>query len=297
MIHKMIKDLKLREEINGIYLLRCALVKIAKNGKPYLLLSLADCSGEIGGILWNTDKIPANAGAPVLLSGKVGKFNGNLQIEVSRISEAPNDDIIPELLFRTSPVSPEIMLSKIRTVIASMKDRDYYAICEGLIQQNKEKLLTAPAAIRSHHACIGGLLMHIAGMLSCADYVAQQYSDAVDRDLLLAGIVLHDIGKLRAYAFSEWGVAFEYSQEGSKIGHAALSSEMLDEAIEELHIPKEKILPLKGLILLHHSDPGYRTVPQQSLEATILHQLDMIDSSVAFARERPTNMRAVGSAA
>ena len=84
MIHKMIKDLKLREEINGIYLLRCASVKLTKNGNPYFLLSLADSSGEINGILWNAGSIPVPVGAPVLLCGKVGKFNGNLQIEAFR---------------------------------------------------------------------------------------------------------------------------------------------------------------------------------------------------------------------
>ena len=188
--------------------------------------------------------------------------------------------MILEQLLPSAPTSPETMFRQIRAFVAGIKDSNLNAICESILIGNKDQLLSAPAAIRSHHACLGGMLQHILGMLSVADFVTHRYAGSVDRDLLIAGIVLHDIGKLRSYTFSPVGLAVGYTPRGAKLGHAALGSEMVEEAAKNLQISEKSFLPLQSLVLHHHSRTDYRTIPNPTLESLLLHQIDMMDSSI-----------------
>jgi 3'-5' exoribonuclease len=147
----------------------------------------------------------------------------------------------------------------------------------------------APAGVRNHHAYLGGLLEHVVTLLDGADRILPSYPE-VDRDLLLAGVFLHDIGKVRELSF---GRAFGYTDEGQLIGHLVIGVEMLNEKVARVPdltgepFPVELLLRLKHMILSHHGtyEFGSPRLPMTP-EAIALHQLDNLDAKVhSFTRD------------
>lgn len=283
MVHQPINSLAVGDAVNGIYLLRCAKVQHSKNGSEYLLATLADKSGSISCIVWNYDgSLDSELGAPVLVTGTVKEYQGKTQISVRSAEPAPENEVILSAILPTAPVSSEILYHRVRTAIATIDDEDYRLICETIYDENKKLLLTAPASILYHHAYIGGLLTHVSDMVSSANYWAAQYK-AIDRSLLLAAVLLHDIGKLRGYEFSRYGYALGHTNEGSLLGHPALGSKMVSDTAVILGISPDKILPLQNAIIHHHSN-GDRT-QLRCFEARLLQLLDYADCCASSAGE------------
>ena len=150
-----------------------------------------------------------------------------------------------------------------------------------------QKFKTAPAAKKMHHAYIGGLLEHTLSMVSLADKIAGHYS-GVDRDLLLAGTILHDIGKTREY---EYEISIDYSDEGRLINHIVIGIEMIDEKLSGIEeFPEEKMLLLKHMIVSHHGAREFGSPePPKTIEAVILNYIDEIDSKVKGIRDFMAN--------
>ena len=141
----------------------------------------------------------------------------------------------------------------------------------------------APAAKMMHHAYIGGLLVHCLSMAVLADKVASHYS-GVDRDLLIAGAILHDIGKVREFDFT---TAIDYSEEGRLLSHIVIGLEMVEKRLQKLaDVPREEANLLKHLIVSHHGAPEFGAVePPKTIEAVLLHYIDEIDSKINAIRE------------
>ncbi|MDX9887935.1 MAG: OB-fold nucleic acid binding domain-containing protein [Anaerovoracaceae bacterium] len=282
-----ISTLKSGEELTEFYLVRAISVKTGSNGKQYGDFLFGDATGDITGKKWDVspdDEIMLNlinAGDVAKVQGKIKEFNGQLQLTVTNIRKAKEEDPIEMgQLVKSAPESSEEMYDYIYAIAESFKDQDYRKICTSLLATDKEKLLYYPAAQRNHHAEMGGLLYHIKRMLMTGDKICEVYSN-LNRDLVLTGVIIHDIEKLREIDSNEYGVSPGYSFEGQLIGHIVQGIVVMDNLGEELNIPREKIVLMQHMILSHHYEPDFGS-PKKPMfpEAEVLHYLDMMDSKL-----------------
>ena len=143
---------------------------------------------------------------------------------------------------------------------------------------DKEKMMYYPAAQKNHHAQKSGLLYHLKRMIMTGDAICNVYTN-LNRDLVAAGVLLHDIEKLNEIMADELGIASGYSFEGQLLGHIIQGIKLVDRLGEELGISREKTIMLEHMILSHHYEPEFGS-PKKPLfpEAEILHYLDMMDA-------------------
>lgn len=138
--------------------------------------------------------------------------------------------------------------------------------------------INSPAAQKVHHAYIGGLLEHSLEVAQVCEHIASNYKDVLNRDLLITGALLHDIGKIREYDFSS--VSFEMTDIGKLVGHLVLGKEMVDEKIREMSdFPQELQLAIGHMIISHHGERewGSPEVPK-TMEAFSLFHSDLLSA-------------------
>ena len=149
-----------------------------------------------------------------------------------------------------------------------------------MLEKHKEKLLFWPAAYKLHHAIRGGLLLHTLSIIRLCEGVCNIYP-AVDKELLIAGAILHDIAKTEEFTVSHTGVASGYSTKGNLIGHLAYGAMMIEKAANELGVSEETATLLEHMVLSHHGEPEFGACMRPMfLEAILLSQLDMLDATV-----------------
>ncbi|MBQ6431412.1 MAG: HD domain-containing protein [Oscillospiraceae bacterium] len=287
--NKRIVDMTPGDAVEGFYLLKSAAIKTSTSGSMYLNAVLSDVSGAIETKVWNYPGPigAADEGRVVKIRGTVQAFRGTSQLSVERIRLAQESD--PYELSEIVPVAPmdaEEMLSSVETMVASLQDDDYRAICTEMLARHMDSFRSIPAAKSVHHSFLNGLLMHTGNMMKIADQLAELYADTVDRDLLLAGALLHDFAKEEEFSFSELGLVTEYSTKGKLLGHLAMGAQEIAEVAKELHIPEEKSVLLQHLILSHHGEPEFGAVVRpQCAESELLSLIDLIDSRMEIYRE------------
>ena len=282
-----INTLKSGEEVTEFYLVRAISVKTGSNGKQYGDFLFGDSTGDITGKKWDVssdDEVMLSLikeGDVAKVQGKIKEFNGQLQLTVVHIRKSKDEDPIEmSLLIKTAPESSEEMYDFIYSIADELQDEDYRKICTTLLTADKEKLLYYPAAQRNHHAEMGGLLYHVKRMLMTGAKICEVYTD-LNRDLVLTGVIIHDIEKLREIESNEYGVSPGYSFEGQLIGHIVQGVVVMDKLGEELEIPREKIVLMQHMILSHHYEPDFGS-PKKPMfpEAEVLHYLDMMDAKL-----------------
>lgn len=297
MNHQYIKDFMYGTTVASCYILQDFRVGTTKNDTKYLSATLKDNSGTISAKLWSyCDSVNANdVGKIVFVEGSVDIYQNNPQIVLSGIRSITLDDMegLDDLsaLVPMAPIDVDDEMHSISWTIYSMTDEDYKAICKEMISRYEKEFRVFPAAKSVHHSFRSGLLMHTTNMLILAEYVADIYKAHVNRDLLLAGVLLHDIGKIKEFTVSELGLVTDYSIEGKLMGHAIICAEEITEIADELGTPEEKVRLLKHLILSHHGKPehGAAVVPV-CLEAELLSCIDMLDSRVEIYSEATANL-------
>lgn len=281
----MLKDININENVDGYYLLQRCEMKVTKNGSNYLDLNLGDRSEMISGKCWSVpDHVLANMdklldGSFVYVKGTIEEYNGNRQMRVAFIrpisdSEKFNKrDLIP--IVEENPVE---LIKEIKDTIDSIIDEDIRKICLTVLNENKKDIATAPAAQSVHHSEIGGLALHICEMLRVGKAIIGIFPH-INRDYLLAGIFLHDIGKIREMKRNNVGLVSDYTNEGKLLGHIVICVSYVDEIGKKLGISSEKYLPLEHMILSHHDKPEYGSPKSPMfIEAEMLHYCDMISS-------------------
>lgn len=289
-----IHDLHIGDQIEGFYLLKDPQLKTASNGKPFLKMGLTDCTGSVESKAWDYSGpiSAANNGEAVFIQGTVSEFRGAPQVIASSIRLAgPEDDYDISALVPVAPIDVEETYQEIQRMANSIEDPDYRAVCAAMLERFGDKLKTVPAAKSVHHAFLGGLLMHTSNMLRIADFLAGLYGDFIDRSLLIAGTMLHDIGKIQEFSFSELGLVTEYSTAGNLLGHLAIGALEVQTIAAELGIPEQKSILLQHLLLSHHGKPEFgAAVKPICAESLLLSQIDMIDSHMEIYREALANL-------
>lgn len=280
-----VKDLRKDQEFTEFFMAKTAAIKVGSNGKQYLDIALCDKTGDISGKKWDVSdsEYPALAAIKdkeiVKIKGIVVEWAGQLQIRVQRIrAAAPEDGQQMREFVKAAPEDPEDMYSYIHGAAEAMTDKDLRALCVKVLDENREKLMYYPAAQKNHHAELGGLLYHTKRMLMTGERVCQVYTN-LNRDLVAAGVILHDMEKLNEIESEEDGIATGYSFEGQMLGHIIQGVKTLDKLTTELGFPREKAIMLEHMILSHHYEPEFGS-PKKPLfpEAEVLHYLDILDA-------------------
>lgn len=280
-----IANIKTEQEITDFFMIKTIAVKLGANKKQYLDLLLCDKSGEITGKKWDVsdEELPSlnkiSEGDIVKIRAVVTEWNGLKQFRVMRIRQkATNDELDMADYIKAAPEKPEDMYTYILGVAEGLQDDDLKKLCVATLTDNREKLMYYPAAQKNHHAQLAGLLYHIKRMLLNGEQMCRVYKN-LNRDLVLAGVILHDIEKLNEIESNELGVSTGYSFEGQMLGHIIQGIKVLEKRTAELNFPREKAIMLEHMILSHHYEPEFGS-PKKPLfpEAEILHYLDMIDA-------------------
>jgi 3'-5' exoribonuclease len=257
--------------------------RVGKGG-PFLVLLLQDVSGEIGGKVF-TDVESADpqfdAGEFVAVQGKGNLFNHRLEIIVDKIRRVIPDDtnigFREEDCIRSSPRPVEEMWEELTARIASIADPHIRELLERLVARHADKLKVWPAARQVHHAYRSGLLEHILKIMDVGVFLAGAYG--ARRDLVIAGALLHDLGKLEELTYD---VSVDYSLAGNLIGHIVLGAGMVRDAVREVPgFPAELALELQHVVLSHHGEKelGSPVVPA-TIEALIVAAADDFDAKM-----------------
>lgn len=284
-----IEQIKTGDQIEGFFLLQSALSKTTAAGKPFLLMVLADCTGTIDAQVWDyTGPVsPKNAGAVVKIRGTASEYRGTRQITVDRLRLAEDGDTyeVGDLV-PAAPIDASRAWQDLLGYADSIRDADYAAICREMLQRYGERVRVIPAAKSVHHGFLNGLLMHTLSMLQTADFLAGLYPEVINRDLLMAGTLLHDFAKCEEFTTSPLGLVTDYSMKGQLLGHLVMGAEAVARYAAEKQIPEEKSVLLQHMILSHHGTPefGAAVVPQCA-ESELLSCIDMMDSRMEIYRE------------
>ena len=286
---KYIGDLKAGMELQSEpFLLHDVVRRQSKDGRTFLLATLRDRTGQISGVFWDvplTVDVWARPGLAVLVSGRVNLYKDAIQVSISDLARANGLDLTVFLPASRRP--REAMQVELRDQIAALAEPWQtlagYLLLEGDLA---ERFAAVPAARSMHHAYIGGLLEHTLSMATIARYLSGHYPH-VNADLLVCGALLHDLGKVHEYALAE---GFARSEDGLLVGHIVRGIVVIEQAAAELGFPEAELRQLIHLIASHHGTQewGSPVVPK-TLEAVLLHQIDLLDSRIGGFMDHVSN--------
>lgn len=256
---------------------------------PFLVLVLQDVSGAIDAKVFNDiDSVAAefDAGEFVAVQGKGNVFNGRLELVVDRIRRVIPSDATAG--FREEDCIPaskrpiEEMWAELTSRIGSVEDARIRRLLEHVAERHRDRLRIWPAARQVHHAYRGGLLEHVLKIMEIAVHLADSYG--LRRDFIIAGALLHDIGKLEELTYDP---AIDYSLEGNLLGHIVIGARMLREAIAEVgEIPIELAFELEHMVLSHHGSKDLGSpVKPMTAEAMVLAAADDLDAKLQQVRQ------------
>lgn len=287
-----IGQLRTDDEIQDFFMVKAIAIKIGSNKKQYLDMTVCDKTGELTAKKWDIadPELPAlneiHEGDVVKLKGSVTEWNGMRQLRVLKLRKSvPEDGIELMDYIKSAPEKGEDMYYFIFNVASKMQDDELKRLCLRVLTDNKEKLMYYPAAAKNHHAELAGLLYHMKRMLMTAERICEVYTN-LNKDLVTAGVIIHDIEKINEIESDTMGMASGYSFEGQLLGHLVQGIKSIDRLAEELGIGGEKTIMLEHMILSHHYEPDFGS-PKKPLfpEAEILHYLDMIDARMYDMQE------------
>ncbi|WP_456271918.1 3'-5' exoribonuclease YhaM [Bacillus sp. AK031] len=250
-------------------------------GKPFLTLILQDKSGDIEAKLWDAneqDEVNFQPETIVKVSGDVQSYRGKNQLRIRQIQPSSSGDGFELSDFlQTAPLSIDEMTSKITQYIFEMKNPNIQRITRHLLKKYQKPFLEYPAATKNHHEFVSGLAYHVVSMLDLSKAIAALYP-TLDSDLLYAGVILHDLGKV----FELSGpTSTAYTVEGNLLGHISIMVNEIGKASEELGIKGEEVMILQHLVLSHHGKAEWGSPkPPMIKEAEMLHYIDNIDAKM-----------------
>ncbi|MGH2670647.1 MAG: 3'-5' exoribonuclease YhaM family protein, partial [bacterium] len=286
---RSIAELQLGERIEDqIYRVASKDLRTDKNGGLYIHAVLADASGQIPARFWNAsqaifDSIPE--GGFLYVRGRVESYKGTRQFIIDGLRAVADGEIDPRDFLPHTRQDIEKMWERVKDILRSIKNPHVLALVARFVRDPEfaAGFKRAPAANKNHHAYIGGLLEHTLNLLEMALLIVPRYPQ-VSLDLVLAGILLHDAGKVRELAYE---TNFEYTDEGQLVGHITQAAIWLHEKAGQIAtetgapVPREILNALMHIILSHHGkyefgSPKLPAIP----EAVIVHHLDNLDARV-----------------
>lgn len=269
------------EQVELFLLIKSSTKGIASNGKPFLTLILQDQSGDIEAKLWDASDEDVKSYAAqniVKIQGELQNYRGKNQLKIRQIRIALASDSVKLTDFlATAPLSRDEMTGMLTQYIFEMKNPNIQRITRHLIKKYQKEFLEYPAATKNHHEFVSGLAYHVVSMLNLAKAISSLYP-SLDRDLLYAGVILHDLGKVMELSGP---ISTVYTVEGNLLGHISIMVNEIGKAADELGISGEEIMVLQHLVLSHHGKAEWGSPkPPLIKEAEILHYIDNIDAKM-----------------
>lgn len=280
-----ITEIAPNQEVSTCLIVAEKQLRIARNGTPFLTLKLLDKTGEITARVWDdaeriSESIPVKA--PVYVRGRSEKYRDELQLNIQEIraldpSEVDASDFLP-----TCPADPGVLFDNLQKILGTVKRRSLRKLTMAFLsdQSLMRRFMRAPAAKSMHHAYLGGLLEHTLAVSRLVSAICEHYP-VLDRDQLLVGAFLHDMGKIDEFVYD---LFIDYSDSGRLLGHMVLGVEILEaKTCTVKSLPEEEKRLLKHLILSHHGEPEFGAVKlPMTREAFVLHAADDLDAKLNF---------------
>ncbi|MCL2790697.1 MAG: HD domain-containing protein [Desulfobulbus sp.] len=268
-----------------------------KAGKPYLALALMDRTGEVEARVWDNAlqfDSQAEEGNFVLVQAVAKPFRAQMQLGVSALQQVDEATVAMADFLPASSRSLADMAAELEGVIASISDQPLQELLRVLFHgDTMARFQRAPAAKRLHHAYIGGLIEHTLSVVGMAEKAAAHYS-LIDRDMLVAGALVHDLAKIEEFDFSR--PVFGYTDRGRLVGHLVLGAGLVRQAAAQVPaLDAGQVDRLLHIILSHHGqyDFGSPVLPMTP-EAILLHHLDDIDAKLNYMAGLQTKMNGDG---
>ena len=282
-----IRELKPDEIATAVCLVQTKEVRQKRTGEPYLSLVLADRSGEIDCKMWdNVAEVMETFDRDdfIKVKGLMQLYNNRPQFTIHKLRRVQDHEVDFRDFFPASLQDPDAMWSELRSIVAAIDNDHIRRLLDAFLDDSEiaGRYRCAPAAKSIHHAFRGGLLEHVLSLAKLAKLTAGHYA-TVDLNLLIAGVVLHDIGKIHELSYDR---AFGYSAEGQLVGHIAIAIRMLSDKLRAFpEFPVELRNLIEHMILSHHGqlEFGSPKVPVFP-EALLLHHLDDMDSKMECMR-------------
>ena len=297
-----ISDLRPGERVTGAFFLvrHKQLEPFRDRSKgEFLTLMLGDRTGQMLARVWESAPELAETfaeGDVVKVAGDVEEYLGRAQIIVHKLRRAREDEYDLADFLPATEKDVDGLLARVQGAVDSLQEPHLAALVRHFYDDPgfRARLAQAPAARRVHHAYLGGLLEHLVDVLALCETVLHLYPE-INADLLRAGALLHDLGKLREYA---WDRDIDYTDEGRLIGHIVLSAEMVSRVIEHMpDFPEDLSLRVRHMLVSHHGryEWGAPTLPQ-TLEAIALHHIENLSAQVNRFRSLLAARREPGEA-
>jgi 3'-5' exoribonuclease len=289
MTRRSVNQLKDGDLLEDVFQVADRQLRANRNAALYLSVDLRDKTGVINARLWNVTETSCDhivAGGFVKIRGKVQVYQGTLQLILSHITPIPPEGIdVAE--FEAGPtVTVSVLLDELRAAMATVVQPALRQLLEAFLADEAivSALCQLPAGVKAHHAYRGGLLEHIVTLSRLAIKLCEVYP-GLDRDEMLAAVLLHDIGKLRELSCE---TGFVYTDEGQLLGHLVIGVEMLNDKIRQVEaasgepFPLELAWRLKHQIVSHHGsyEFGSPRLPM-TREAIAFHLIDNLDAKIA----------------
>lgn len=285
MKEQFVRDLSVGDQVVDFFLVKHKELEWFRDRTrgQFLTLVLMDRTGEILARVWEQGPELAEVfeeGDVIKIQGEVEEFRDRRQIVVERLRLAQPEEYTLEDFLPSTKRDVEAMWRTLEEAIEGLENPHLKALCQAVFgdEEFAASFRRAPAARRVHHAYLGGLLEHVAELLVLARPLCRLFPD-IDRDLLVAGILLHDIGKVREFTYER---EITYSDAGRLLGHVLLSDEMLVSHLARMEdFPEELALRLRHMVLSHHGRYEWGSPRRpKTLEACALHYLDNLDAQV-----------------
>jgi 3'-5' exoribonuclease len=286
-VRPSIATLRPGQEVAGVFACTRKDRLVARTGTPYLAVELRDRTGAITGRAFkDVDSLSGRfeRGDLVRVAGRVERFRGELQVELTTIERADDAGIDPADFLPVAYRDIEELDGFLEHLAREVYDTDYRRLLDAFLgdQGFRDELRRAPCTRAGHHAYLGGLLEHTVAVATLA-HEACALHPRLNSDLLITAAILHDVGKVREF---QYGAEIALSDAGALLGHLVLGQEMISARAARLGgFPESKLLALNHCVLAHHgtdSLPGRRF---RSPEALALHRLNAVDAAVKGALE------------
>ncbi len=280
----IVDDVRVGENATLIVAVKKSVVRPTKAGKKFGTVELVDRTGSLPGVVWDNaeqfvDDCPP--GTVIQVTGPVIEFDGGPQINAKQYRVIPESEVDPVDFLPASDHDVDSMWTELTELIDSINNEWLKRLLQETVLSNElsDSMRKAPGAMTVHHDYVGGLLEHTTSVAALCDAAAHHYPN-VDRDLVVTGGILHDIGKIEEYSI---GTTIGFTDEGQLLGHIVLGDRIVARAIDRIDgFPERLALRVRHVIISHHGQVewGSPKVPA-TIESMIVHHLENMDAKVA----------------
>lgn len=251
---------------------------VTNKGAPYLNFVIQDKTGTMEAKYWNVNEEELHlykAGMYVKIKGDIINYKDQLQMRVLTLQDDSTQEHDVRDYVRSASIGIQEMKQRIQAYLSAIQNQDIKKICDAIHNEYERDFYDYPAAAKNHHDFVGGLAAHVLGMMDLAKHICSLYP-LLNQDLLIAGVFLHDIGKLIELSGP---IATEYTMEGKLLGHISIVQAIVSQTAVRLHIESEAAVLLRHMVLSHHGEYEYGSpVLPMIPEAEVLSLIDDLDA-------------------